>query len=399
MPQHDLKTLDPLTDDGTLLASELNAWKPAVHSQHQGDTRPAYATKGMLWVDTSADPEIVLWLYTGTIDKEIARITTSGQVLAGEQAVIWSVDVPGHTFQPGNVARFNGTTWVKAIATSAATAGHALVRAVTATKVTFQSAGLYHSPINLGLVPGTLYYLSATTAGLLEPVRPTTGVAQPIMVATEVSGGVMTVGTPVTVTGFIKTVPTAQGDNYIIPSDGTFVPLSIMQRNPQTAPLLGFIDAANTRYIGYIDANGYPQGTLAPAVQVPVGAMMWWPAVNPPAGYLDMHGQAIPAIYPILRSIYGPNLPDWSGRVAVNYSAGLPIATGGGSYAALLSMAHLPVRQFLSGASMVTGAGDPKFPSAGDGTHHLVTSGGPGGGQVVPTMPPYVALNLIVKHD
>ena len=67
MPQYDFGTIDPDIVGGTDLAAMLNQHRDAVHSQHKGAGRPAYAVAGTQWLDDSSTP----WLikrYTGTAD-------------------------------------------------------------------------------------------------------------------------------------------------------------------------------------------------------------------------------------------------------------------------------------------------------------------------------------------
>ena len=67
MSQYDFGSIDPDTVSGTELAAMLNQHRDAVHSLHQGGSRPAYAVTGMRWIDNSSSPWLVK-LFDGDVD-------------------------------------------------------------------------------------------------------------------------------------------------------------------------------------------------------------------------------------------------------------------------------------------------------------------------------------------
>ena len=150
MSQYDFAPLDADTDDGTKLVQALNSWVPAVVSQHAGTTRPTYLKQGSVWVDNSGSPELILNLFDGAIDRELARVTSGGTVLSGEQASVWAEIIPGHNLAPGIAVYNNGTSWLRARADVEATTAKAIVRAVSGTRVTFQQSGLLEVLTEIG---------------------------------------------------------------------------------------------------------------------------------------------------------------------------------------------------------------------------------------------------------
>lgn len=75
MSQFDFGTINPVTKNGTELATDLNTWRDAVHSQHSGTSRPAYAAAGTLWLDTTTTTW-VMNLYDGADDIVLFNINT-----------------------------------------------------------------------------------------------------------------------------------------------------------------------------------------------------------------------------------------------------------------------------------------------------------------------------------
>jgi microcystin-dependent protein len=54
MSQFDFGTIDPYSDDGVLLADDLNQWRDALYSMQRGSARPAFAQAGQIWVNDGA---------------------------------------------------------------------------------------------------------------------------------------------------------------------------------------------------------------------------------------------------------------------------------------------------------------------------------------------------------
>lgn len=73
MSQYDFGTINPATKSGTALATDLNAWRTALHSMHKDNTRPTYAIAGTRWIDDTTTP----WIekqFDGTDDLPVAAI-------------------------------------------------------------------------------------------------------------------------------------------------------------------------------------------------------------------------------------------------------------------------------------------------------------------------------------
>lgn len=92
MSQSNFGTIDPNTKTGTQLAADLNAWRTAVHSNHSGTARPSYVIAGMIWLDTTANPNI-LKFYDGADDIPLMSINTSTNVAVPSNIVIPNASV------------------------------------------------------------------------------------------------------------------------------------------------------------------------------------------------------------------------------------------------------------------------------------------------------------------
>lgn len=79
MSQFDFGTINPATKDGTTLASDLNAWRTAVHSFHKGSSQPSYRVAGMTWVDDAVTPWVIK-MYDGTDWITIGTVNASTNV-------------------------------------------------------------------------------------------------------------------------------------------------------------------------------------------------------------------------------------------------------------------------------------------------------------------------------
>jgi microcystin-dependent protein len=78
------------------------------------------------------------------------------------------------------------------------------------------------------------------------------------------------------------------------------------------------------------------------AQQIPPGAFMHWMGTSPPNGWLLCNGGAISTSYPVLRSIFGTNMPDYQSRFVINASGSFPVGVGGGAYSVALAPGNLP---------------------------------------------------------
>lgn len=66
MSQFDWGTLNPLTESGTQLMTDLNAFRSAIISSHIGSTRPTYLGAGGTWINNATSPWVVYWCTTGS---------------------------------------------------------------------------------------------------------------------------------------------------------------------------------------------------------------------------------------------------------------------------------------------------------------------------------------------
>lgn len=81
MTQTDFGTIDPATKSGTALATDLNAWRDTIHSQHKGGSRPSYATAGIIWINDTTIPW-VLNLYDGAEDIPIGTFNPTTNIFS-----------------------------------------------------------------------------------------------------------------------------------------------------------------------------------------------------------------------------------------------------------------------------------------------------------------------------
>jgi microcystin-dependent protein len=79
MTQYDWGTIDPTVTSGTELASDLDQFRDAIESSHQGLVRPSYAQAGMIWVNNSSIPWAVNF-FDGTNDDVIGYIDPSASI-------------------------------------------------------------------------------------------------------------------------------------------------------------------------------------------------------------------------------------------------------------------------------------------------------------------------------
>ena len=75
MSQNVTTTIDTQNTDGQALAAILENNLDAVVTSHLGAARPSYAKQGTIWVDTSVANTLTVYLYDGTIDRQIATFS------------------------------------------------------------------------------------------------------------------------------------------------------------------------------------------------------------------------------------------------------------------------------------------------------------------------------------
>lgn len=81
MTQYSWGTLDPDAIGGTDLATRLDQFEEAIHTNHRGTSRPPYAVKGMTWLDSAAEPVVILKLFDGTNDISLLEINEDTNVV------------------------------------------------------------------------------------------------------------------------------------------------------------------------------------------------------------------------------------------------------------------------------------------------------------------------------
>lgn len=77
MSQYRIPPLNPGLDDAVELTDGIELLQDALYSTSSGNTRPAFAEIGTLWIDTSAPPQLGLRLYDGSSDRLLFSINTS----------------------------------------------------------------------------------------------------------------------------------------------------------------------------------------------------------------------------------------------------------------------------------------------------------------------------------
>jgi microcystin-dependent protein len=174
-----------------------------------------------------------------------------------------------------------------------------------------------------------------------------------------------------------------------------------------------------------------PEGPPGSGGGVPTGCMMMWPTATPPTGWLLCNGAAIPAEHTALIALVGANTPNLSGRFPLGAGVSSPSGTDrplgvtGGQDTRNLAVGMLPAHSHTSGTLATSSAGghthdvlrrstagttgatsmgagaaqaDLATSSAGGHTHDVTGSTATAGqGDPVPTMPPYLAVNFIIK--
>ena len=94
MTQFNLDTpINPNTKSGSVLASDLSAWRDALNSCHSGTTRPSYVAAGTLWIDTSTTTWVAN-IYDGSQDIILGTLdTTTDTFIPGADAATVFADI------------------------------------------------------------------------------------------------------------------------------------------------------------------------------------------------------------------------------------------------------------------------------------------------------------------
>lgn len=81
MSQSDFGTIDPNTKSGTALASDLNAFRDALHSLHSGPTAPSYATAGLIWMNSTSSDYVAYIVDAGNDSRKLFQIDDANGVV------------------------------------------------------------------------------------------------------------------------------------------------------------------------------------------------------------------------------------------------------------------------------------------------------------------------------
>lgn len=76
MSQYDFGNLESPLSGESLINSNLEPWRTALHTQHSGSTRPAYVQIGMIWLDTSGSPWLIKQ-FNGSNDITLLAVDTT----------------------------------------------------------------------------------------------------------------------------------------------------------------------------------------------------------------------------------------------------------------------------------------------------------------------------------
>lgn len=94
MSQFDFGNLESPLPGTTLINSNLEPWRDALHSTHSGDERPSYAVAGTIWIDnTNANWD--LNVFDGSEDIKIGTIDTTNNLFIPENVGDWAGNAGG----------------------------------------------------------------------------------------------------------------------------------------------------------------------------------------------------------------------------------------------------------------------------------------------------------------
>ena len=131
---------------------------------------------------------------------------------------------------------------------------------------------------------------------------------------------------------------------------------------------------------------------------VPSGLIAAWWAETPPAGWVLADGHATTAAEPTLAAIFGENVPDLnSGKFLMGAGGIYTLQSTGGAATVTLTVDQMPAHNHVMKRSLAGGAGSNQWVIWDGGSDPSQTTNLTGGGQSHENLPPYVAINWIIK--
>lgn len=274
------------TTDGSVILAPATAGRNRIV--------PAAAAAEGLLIDAPSTQTADLLAIPGTALSDTGVWAVDAQGFSNQRvgAVVWRQPEPTHGFTfRGQPAAFDGTRWVPAEADVPTGIALALVQEIIdANTLVLRSSGRITN-LQTGafaggtITPGTVYYVSATVAGQLTPVEPTTGRRDAVLIATSATTGVVT-------TGASRTLTDAPAPTVVGPT-------------PPASPELGDLWYRTTAPIGlYVWRDDVSIGEWVPATYIPpvmtvsdtapvapVVGELWYRTVSP-VGLFVWHSSA-----------------------------------------------------------------------------------------------------------
>lgn len=101
MSQFDFGNLSSPLSGADFIDNNLEPWRDALYSMHSGTSRPSYAVAGLMWRDTTTNPQVIK-IFDGTDDITVGTLNTSTNVFRPSGLVSSSTD--------NTIPRFDGTS-------------------------------------------------------------------------------------------------------------------------------------------------------------------------------------------------------------------------------------------------------------------------------------------------
>lgn len=95
MSQSDFGNLSSPLPGSEFINNKLEPWRDALHTMHSGSSRPSYAVAGLMWRDTTTNPQVIK-IYDGTDDMVVGYLdTTNNTFQVGTNSVYTATTVGG----------------------------------------------------------------------------------------------------------------------------------------------------------------------------------------------------------------------------------------------------------------------------------------------------------------